>query len=252
MQMPILHWETDKKRHRFAKFIDDEIAKNNKERKVEETKETRLRMKEWNQPIPRQIEEGGYKRKKESDDNDEDEGNRKEPPRYIDTFGGAVMAYVGRYSARLCSPQVSRKGDRLMLKHPLAQFFYDASRLLEAMENYRDKKMLEKYLFSPLEPPLHPRQTLNHPLHPRRTLDQAYYCSLKNTKSRDRDQVVYRETTAKEDSWHSWTHVAPKDVQSKGQGSREPKTDCAVKKAQRESESQRSLAVSLLRADYRF
>jgi hypothetical protein len=33
------------------------------------------------------------------------------------------------------------------------------------------------------------------PMHPRRTLDQSYYGALKNTGTRDRDQVVYRATT---------------------------------------------------------
>jgi hypothetical protein len=32
------------------------------------------------------------------------------------------------------------------------------------------------------------------PIHPRRTLDQYYFSTLKNTTSRDRDQVVYRGT----------------------------------------------------------
>jgi hypothetical protein len=50
--------------------------------------------------------------------------------------------------------------------------------------------MLEKYLHN------------DPPLHPRRTLDQSYYWTLKTTKSRDRDQVVYRGTNANPQDLH--------------------------------------------------
>lgn len=58
------------------------------------------------------------------------------------------------------------------------------------MVNYRDKQLLQNFL---MEDP---------PLHPRRTLDQAYYWTLKTTRSRDRDQVVYRATTADPARFH--------------------------------------------------
>ncbi len=35
------------------------------------------------------------------------------------------------------------------------------------------------------------------PLHIRRTLDQSYFLTLEDTTIRDRDQVVYRETTSR-------------------------------------------------------
>lgn len=45
-----------------------------------------------------------------------------------------------------------------------------------------DEKLLRKHLLS------------ERPVHIRRTLDQSYYWTLKDTSSRDRDQVVYRAT----------------------------------------------------------
>lgn len=68
--------------------------------------------------------------------------------------------------------------------NPLGQFLIDAARLYEAMSCFRDKSLIKHYLHA------------DPPLHPRRTLDQAYYCTLKSTKWRDRDQVVYRGTRA--------------------------------------------------------
>jgi hypothetical protein len=65
----------------------------------------------------------------------------------------------------------------------LGQMLLYAAALKESMDSYDDERMIHKYL--------HERP----PLHPRRTLDQSYYGVLKNTQSRDRDQVVYRATT---------------------------------------------------------
>jgi hypothetical protein len=54
-----------------------------------------------------------------------------------------------------------------------------AAALFEAMDGYADEKLIEKHL------------TRKPPLHPRRTLDQSYYWTLKDTCSRDRDQVTF-------------------------------------------------------------
>jgi hypothetical protein len=61
-----------------------------------------------------------------------------------------------------------------------------AASLAEAMECHVDEKLVYEYLHK------------DPPLHPRRTLDQSYYGRLKNTESRDRDQVVYRATTSEQ------------------------------------------------------
>ncbi|KAI2627729.1 hypothetical protein GGR54DRAFT_652540 [Hypoxylon sp. NC1633] len=73
----------------------------------------------------------------------------------------------------------------------LGQLLLDAARLYEGMSNYRDKRLLRDYLFT------------DPPLHPRRTLDQAYRWKLKSTSVRDRDQVVYRSTSAKRETFHT-------------------------------------------------
>ncbi|KAK4247520.1 hypothetical protein C7999DRAFT_41176 [Corynascus novoguineensis] len=66
----------------------------------------------------------------------------------------------------------------------LGQVLRSAATLLEAMDSHIEEQLTMSYLHA--EPPLHPR----------RTLDQAYYGALRSTGARDRDQVVYRGTTA--------------------------------------------------------
>lgn len=68
-------------------------------------------------------------------------------------------------------------------KKALGQVFRAAAALLEAMDSHIEEQLTMKYLHA--EPPLQPR----------RTLDQSYYGALRNTGTRDRDQVVYRGTT---------------------------------------------------------
>jgi hypothetical protein len=81
---------------------------------------------------------------------------------------------------------------RLLIRSRLGQLLYDAARLFEVMDNFRDRRLIDEYLVE------------NPPLHARRTLDQAYYWSLKHTSARDRDQVVYRETSARPNNLHHY------------------------------------------------
>jgi hypothetical protein len=85
-------------------------------------------------------------------------------------------------SKTLLGPEMD-KSRRLRPSNYLAQLLVDAARLYEAITMFRDRQILETYLF---ENPLH--------IHPRRSLDQAYTWKLKTTRRRDRDQVVYRYT----------------------------------------------------------
>lgn len=64
----------------------------------------------------------------------------------------------------------------------LGRLLFSAAALYEAMDDYTDEKLIQKYL------------TAQSPLHPRRTLDQSCYWTLKDTRSLDKDQVVYRST----------------------------------------------------------
>jgi len=64
----------------------------------------------------------------------------------------------------------------------LGAFLLSAAALYEELDAYTDEKLIKNYLGS------------SPSLHPRRTLDQSYYWTLRDTRSRDRDQVVYRST----------------------------------------------------------
>ncbi len=55
------------------------------------------------------------------------------------------------------------------MRTKLGQFLVDAARLSEAIDMWREKKVLEKFLHN------------DPPLHPRRTLDQSYYWTPKIT-----------------------------------------------------------------------
>ena len=80
----------------------------------------------------------------------------------------------------------------LLGKSALGQFLSDAAKLCEVMDSFRDRKLIENYLLD------------NPHIHPRRTLDQSYYWALRNTKARDRDQVVYKKTSARLDMLHRY------------------------------------------------
>lgn len=78
----------------------------------------------------------------------------------------------------------------------LGSVLYRAALLHEAMDYYQEQELIKSYLHH--EPPFHPR----------RTLDQSYYWTLKTTKKRDRDQVVYRGTAPKKKDKHEGVHVS--------------------------------------------
>ncbi|PSR79122.1 hypothetical protein BD289DRAFT_105629 [Coniella lustricola] len=79
----------------------------------------------------------------------------------------------------------------------LARVLIQAARLYERIITFQDRAILEKYLY------------YDPPLHPRRTLDQAYFWRLRDTRLRDRDQVVYRYTNA--DFTHKYRPQPPSD-----------------------------------------
>ncbi|KAK4223068.1 magnesium transport protein cora [Podospora fimiseda] len=79
------------------------------------------------------------------------------------------------------SPNPNVSVDR---KRALAHMLTAAAALMEAIDLHTEELLMTKYLHAA------------PPMHPRRTLDQAYYGALRSTSSRDRDQVVYRATSA--------------------------------------------------------
>ncbi|KAI1272497.1 hypothetical protein F5Y07DRAFT_391953 [Xylaria sp. FL0933] len=83
------------------------------------------------------------------------------------------------------------EGKRHLIQSPLGQYLLDAAQLYEEVRNYEDTFLIHNYLFA------------DPPLHPRRTLDQGYYTTVQ-TRSKDRNQVVYQATTPAEASYHHY------------------------------------------------
>ncbi|KAK7993898.1 hypothetical protein PG989_007279 [Apiospora arundinis] len=242
--MPFLHWETDRKRHTFANFIDtvttthrneiDNLDRDARSRAVKDRiglkKPARFEQKE---PATSRRGEANPAAKRLSDlvanilnlplpiD-----GNRRVQVRVPNDANDEKKSQskLRRYLSKTAQVISGKPEDAVKPKdnqNRLGQYLIDAARLYEGIENYRDKKLLHKYLH--IDPPIHPRRTLvsstydiltHSPLFTRYTLsedsnhgwvqDQAYYWSLNTTQSRDRDQVVYRRTRAAVEDLHQF------------------------------------------------
>ncbi|KAK3990762.1 hypothetical protein QBC44DRAFT_324721 [Cladorrhinum sp. PSN332] len=187
--MPYLHWDTDRMRNKISNIIDTESEKQRKEHEENGAKKRRDRKKERED-----LERPG----KPLEHPEEDKIHKLEV--WSKTKGRpTVNAGVKDFDELMTRLKpVGRNGDdikidhngRLKISNKLGQYLIDAARLYEAMSTYRDQRMLEEYLYK------------DPPLHPRRTLDQSYYWTLRTTKARDRDQVVYRGTNMNLDSCH--------------------------------------------------
>jgi hypothetical protein len=187
--MPVLHWDTDRKRNAFANTIDSLTSEHYATLAEEQKKEAAKRQ------TSRRISLGSEQARGDLYPAASwRPGHNISMGQVADAFSRRRLPSLNRQGKGSDGrPRRDRRG-RLLFKKSLAQLLYDAANLMEAMENHRDAAMLETYLFKP------------SPLHPRRTLDQAYYCSVKNTRVRDRDQVVYRETAPKADGFHHWEY----------------------------------------------
>ncbi|KAK7960752.1 hypothetical protein PG988_011966 [Apiospora saccharicola] len=173
--MPFLHWETSRQREKSAHTITQTV-----ERSKREDKEYLNRMKEKRiekHRIACDVADPAPVRPQIS-------ASPKRSDIRIDSFPDTVPQRYFKDALRF------EENHRLRIEKPLGQYLLDAARLFEGMSNYRDKKLLEKYLSG------------DTPLHPRRTLDQAYHWKLNTTKKRDRDQVVYRATTIPSEKYH--------------------------------------------------
>ncbi|KAI9150693.1 hypothetical protein HJFPF1_10469 [Paramyrothecium foliicola] len=81
----------------------------------------------------------------------------------------------------------SRKGGGLFQEKkqkPLLKYLINAAKVFNAIDHEADEELIRANLHK------------NPPIHVRRTLDQYYFLTLDDTSTRDRDQVVYRETGA--------------------------------------------------------
>ncbi|KAI8631550.1 hypothetical protein F5Y19DRAFT_473222 [Xylariaceae sp. FL1651] len=188
--MPYLHWETSRRREQFATETERIVRAAAQERVDSEAKEKERRQKERQaiytadiEPEPT-VEPNNFLQDCLAKMSSwwQEKNNAKHQ------FGLNRSFSLGRIVAAK-SPNMALKVTNMLGKYLLA-----AAKLYEGMANYRDKKLLRKYL------------PANTPIHPRRTLDQAFYWTLDSTKIRDRDQVVYRGTTVKAADFHSYDH----------------------------------------------
>ncbi|KAF4911836.1 hypothetical protein CGCVW01_v011308 [Colletotrichum viniferum] len=218
--MPYLHWEEDRKRDKIAKIIDEETAKARKKRDDEAKKAKKdridfrtfagkpltttrtapthppedpnhlsrileeLKKRESTATFPRihrtvtEVAKGFADKTGPAKDEKHEDGQQQ-------------LWYVAKLETDIHG--------RIKARSKLGKLLLDAARLYEAIAIYRDEQLLKKYLHH------------DPPLHPRRTLDQSYYWTLKTTKARDRDQVVYRGTTMDDRNMHRFLELGKKD-----------------------------------------
>lgn len=182
--MPYLHWETDRQREKLSQALDLESERHHD---VKQTKE-------------------GLQKKQRQEDREDltipclskkgkdviwpkDIRRSQSPARRASTALWLRWLHHRKEDAEE-STLFKKENGRIIAGTEVGQILFDAAVLYEAMANYRDRRFIQKYLHE------------DPPLHPRRTLDQAYYWTLKTTKLRDRDQVVYRGTTVDQSLRH--------------------------------------------------
>ncbi|KAI0006431.1 hypothetical protein F4779DRAFT_23047 [Xylariaceae sp. FL0662B] len=152
--MPYLHWETGRGQRRTA----DKIKRTNHERStMAETVVDAQNLASAKEPPP------GFGQNFYADQDGHTTGKEKIRQDQESPESKKIESIVER-----------RKMIGLILRA--------AAGLFEAMDFLVEESLITKYLHQ------------NPPLHPRRTLDQSYYGALRSTKTRDRDQVVYRAT----------------------------------------------------------
>ncbi|KAI0475262.1 hypothetical protein GGR56DRAFT_666354 [Xylariaceae sp. FL0804] len=214
--MPYLHWETSRQREHFAQVIEDttyqkecslqgEKDKARCERQNDRSELPRCEFKpakesakelSWKKKFIQRLQshdQAGADRADLLLQSDSSCLSRTNSPSILRKRGKILtLATAVERLQKLKNQLPVDKHGRVQVENKLGQYLIDAARVYEGMRNYRDKQLLRKFLCN------------DPPLHPRRTLDQAYYWSLNTTKSRDRDQVVYRATTVPSGDFHSF------------------------------------------------
>lgn len=190
--MPYLHWETDRRRQYFAALVDKEADRYQK-REVQEEKKNKL--------IRHKYREGLTLLNTQAYKEPENYSHAQVPARtlnaVVEKFNEKAKKVRGKHetSRREWFKKSCRKKSSAhtgVQTSFLGRLLFSAAMLCEAMLNFKDKKLLEKYVHE------------NPPMHPRNTLDQVYYWALRSTNKRDRDQVVYRGTRAHPERLHRY------------------------------------------------
>lgn len=189
-----MHWDTDQQRNNFAGFFERKLQRLQNNIRIEEAKKhhERVARRKWG-PAPAPMSGPGI----------------ESQPQHVNTLSSEhapiknIPELVSRISSFLPSKQRDKhkwprpdRNSRLLFKSKLAQVLYNAAKLFEIMDSFRDRKLMEEYLLKDPQ------------IHPRRTLDQSYYWALRNTRARDRDQVVYKKTSARPDMVHRYNPEA--------------------------------------------
>ncbi|KUI59980.1 hypothetical protein VP1G_07196 [Cytospora mali] len=196
--MPYLHWETDRRREKISQFLDEETEKHRKIKDDKEKEQKNKRQKHRGDlVIPIHKTKGNDIQWTQAADHSNPHQAASTVPRTAGLGFAAKIKLYPRLHRHFVSPIFEKDKDgSVKAGTEVGQVLLNTAMLHEAMSIYRDKKFIEKYLHN------------DPPLHPRRTLDQAYYWTLKTTRSRDRDQVVYRGTTPEPE--HSIDHKTKK------------------------------------------
>ncbi|EFX04065.1 ankyrin repeat protein [Grosmannia clavigera kw1407] len=197
--MPYLHWEADRKREAVAQMIDEKVGKFHKHRDKEKEDELKARLDE-RRGLDRELLEPrlNFHHLLNADEKyavPEVYKQNVQRTNYnpVDQIENATMGLLGKQKHNRIHVDTNGR-----IKNKLGQFLLDAARLSEAISNHRDREMINNFLFH------------KAPLHPRRTLDQAHFWTLKSTRTRDRDQVVYRGTSIDLEKAHRLKEVPRK------------------------------------------
>lgn len=192
--MPYLHWEKDRRRENISRLIEIESNTFRRNQKKEKQKKKTSRQEERKMLTSLSTDIG--KKRIRHPPEIQDPKSRNKLAQALD-LAFYKFQKSSKESRREDRPYIDKSG-RLIVMSALGQYLVDSARLYEEMSTFRDRRMLEKYLFH------------DPPLHPRRILDQSYYWTLRTTKARDRDQVIYRDTRLKLDYIHKLEHKKEK------------------------------------------
>lgn len=173
--MPYLHWETNRVRQSVSRIIDGISDRQRQKDRIKKETQKATRVKNRNQ-LPRPA---GTKEEKATG-----RPNLMTRARRIAIVGGLTTTVERMLLPRGVAENVGiDERGRLQVRSELGQYLIDAARLYEAMTMWRDRQMVEQYLFH------------DAPFHPRRTLRQCINRGFKSMVSRDKDQTVCQETS---------------------------------------------------------